>query len=391
MKQASANFFELKGTNYEIGKQLGYMVLDNPYLKEIFISSSNTVEKDKKHTYELFDKYCPGLNEELQGFADILGTERSRLVFVYLTYLAPACSQMVVLPSKTKNRHVLLARNYDYSEQTDDFCLSKTTVTGKYSHIGSNIMQFGRGEGMNECGLVVSQSSCGRPVNSYPTGKQPKVVGLQFWAIVRTLLENCKNVKEALDTLSDMPTACNINLMVADKHGEAALIEIMDGRKEVKLVKENTDADYLIATNHIHISSMVNMEPYAMKNSIIRYRCLKEWITQNSDVDEQKLKELLLTPYPDGLMLPFYEDYFGTIKSIVFNLTLGKIDICWGGLETNRWHSFNIDDSIESKTCLQNINKQPTATDFFDIEPIEGWQENRGVGGFRNHKEDKNV
>ena len=33
MKQASANFFELKGTNYEIGKQLGYMVLDNPYLK----------------------------------------------------------------------------------------------------------------------------------------------------------------------------------------------------------------------------------------------------------------------------------------------------------------------------------------------------------------------
>ena len=92
MKQVSANFFELKGTNYEIGKQLGYMVLDNPYLKEIFISSSNTVEKDKKYIYELFDKYCPGLNEGLQGFADILGTDRSRLVFVYLTYLAPACS-----------------------------------------------------------------------------------------------------------------------------------------------------------------------------------------------------------------------------------------------------------------------------------------------------------
>ena len=99
----------------------------------------------------------------------------------------------------------------------------------------------------------------------------------------------------------------------------------------------------------------------------------------------------LLTPYPDGLMLPFYEDYFGTIKSIVFNLTLGKIYICWGCLETNRWHSFNIGDSIESKTCLQNINKQPTTTDFFDIEPIEGWQENSDVDGFRRHKEDKNV
>ena len=49
-------------------------------------------------------------------------------------------------------------------------------------------MQFGRGEGMNECGLAISQSACGRPVNDYQGGK-PKVIGLQFWAVVRTLLE----------------------------------------------------------------------------------------------------------------------------------------------------------------------------------------------------------
>ena len=51
----------------------------------------------------------------------------------------------------------------------------------------------------------------GRTVNDYQGGKKPKVIGLQFWAVVRTLLENCKNVKEALDTLYDMPIACNIN------------------------------------------------------------------------------------------------------------------------------------------------------------------------------------
>lgn len=372
MKTVNANFFELKGTNYKIGQQLGYMVLNNPYLKEIFLSSSKTIPENYKYIYELFDKYCPGLNEELQGFADILGVEKSRLIFVPLTYLAPACSQIIILPAKTKNHHTILARNYDYSEQMDDFCLSKTTVTGKYSHIGSNIIQFGRGEGMNECGLAVSQSACGRPVNNYQAGKTPKVVGLQFWAVVRTLLENCKNVKEALSTVSDMPIACNINLMVADKSGEAALIEIMDGRKEVKLIQENMKVDYLIATNHIHISNMVSIEPYAMKNSVIRYRCLKQWITQNSDIDEKKIKKLLLTPYPNGLMLPFYEDRFGTIKSIVFNLTLGKADICWGGLKANKWHSFDIDDNLENKTCLQNIKNQSTIKDFFDTEPIEG-------------------
>lgn len=109
-----------------------------------------------------------------------------------------------------------------------------------------------------------------------------------------------------------------------------------------------------------------------MKNSVIRYRCLKQWITQNSDIDEKKIKELLLTPYPNGLMLPFYEDRFGTIKSIVFNLTLGKADICWGGLKANKWHSFDIEDNLENKTCLQNIKNQSMIKDFFDTEPIEG-------------------
>lgn len=371
MTNVSANFFELKGTNYEIGKQLGYMVLKNPHLKEIFLSNSQTISEYENEIYELFDKYCSGLNEELQGFSDTLGIEKGKLVFVPLTYLTPACSQLILLPNKTKNHHILLARNYDYSEKMDDFCLTKTTVTGKYSHIGTNIMQFGRGEGMNECGLAVSQSACGRPVNNYQGGKKPKVIGLQFWAVVRTILENCKNVEDALDTVYDMPIACNMNLMIADKSGEAALIEIMDGRKEINLLQKGTKKDYLIATNHIHIPSMINIEPYAMRNSIIRYRCLEQWITQRSHIDETEIKELLLTPYPNGLMLPFYKDYFGTIKSMVFNLTLGKIDICWGGLDENKWHSFYIDSDFENRTYPQIIKEQSTIQDFFKIEPIK--------------------
>ena len=370
MKNINVNFLELKGTSYDIGKQLGNIVLENNHLKNIFINSQ-AISDNEKNVFELFDKYCPGLNEELQGFSDVLGISKSKIVFVPLTYLTPACSQLILLPNKTKNHHTIMARNYDYSEQMDDFCLSKTSVTNKYSHIGTNIMQFGRGEGMNECGLAISQSACGRPVNDYQGGKKPKVIGLQFWAVVRTLLENCKNVKEALATLYDMPIACNINLMIADKSGEAVLIEIMDGKKEINLIQKDNKKDYLIATNHIHIPNMINIEPYAMKNSIQRYKCLEKWVTQTPLIDEPEIKELLLTPYPNGLMLPFYDDYFGTIKSIVFNLSLGKIDICWGGLEENKWHSFNIDSNFKNKTYSQNIKKLPTIQDFFKIKPIE--------------------
>lgn len=39
-------------------------------------------------------------------------------------------------------------------------------------------MQFGSGDGMNKCGLAVSQSICARPVNNYQEEKKPEVIGL---------------------------------------------------------------------------------------------------------------------------------------------------------------------------------------------------------------------
>ena len=40
-----------------------------------------------------------------------------------------------------------------------------------------------------------------------------------------------------------MPIACNINLMIADKSGEAVLIEIMDGKKEINLIQKDNKKD----------------------------------------------------------------------------------------------------------------------------------------------------
>ncbi|GMQ56246.1 hypothetical protein AN1V17_06390 [Vallitalea sediminicola] len=59
-------------------------------------------------------------------------------------------------------------------------------------------MQFGRSEGINECGLMVGQTSCGMPVGNMEMMRKPAISGLQFWAVIRSLLENCKDVDEAL-------------------------------------------------------------------------------------------------------------------------------------------------------------------------------------------------
>ncbi|NLL77239.1 MAG: linear amide C-N hydrolase [Clostridiales bacterium] len=371
MKSVYANYFEIKGSNYEIGFRLGKMISGNPSLIGRLVAETRVISPEGENKIiMMFDRYCQGLNEEIQGFSDALNIEKSKIIFYRLTYLAPACSQIVILPGLSKNNHTLLARNYDYRETMDDFCLCKTTVSGKYAHIGTNVMQFGRGEGINECGLAVSQSSCGKPVNNYMGGKKPQIMGLQFWVVVRTLLENCSNVEEAIQFIDTMPIACNINLILADKSGKAALVEIIDGEKGVDLIHEKSDKKCLMATNHAHIDTMKKLDPYAIKNSIIRYECMEKWIASNRQVNEDNLKELLLTPYPNGLMLKYYDDFFGTIKSLIFNLDLGRVNICWGGLNENNWQSFSFSEKFSPMSLEQQIKKDNTPPDFFALQTI---------------------
>ena len=226
MEKANVNIFELCGTNYEIGYQLGKIAMNYPeFAKMQKCSPGAFTEEQATQMTEMFDCYCPGLNEELQGFAEAIGIKRLQMVYYAMTYLTPGCPLLAVLPKLTENGHVMVARNYEFSHKLEDFSFCKTKVTGKYAHMGGSIMQFGRGEGINECGLMVGQTSCGMPVGNMKVMRKPAIIGLQFWAVIRSLLENCKNVNEAVYSLKDMPIAYNINLILADKHGRAALFE----------------------------------------------------------------------------------------------------------------------------------------------------------------------
>lgn len=65
--------------------------------------------------------------------------------------------------------------------------LVRTSVTGKYTHMGTSTMSFGRDDDFNEHGLAVTMSACGFPVGAVPFLRAPKVKGLHFWAAIRAL------------------------------------------------------------------------------------------------------------------------------------------------------------------------------------------------------------
>ena len=137
MKTITARTLELSGTSYEIGQALGRMAASNPRMKKFYTAGyENFGENEVQEAEKMFNEWCPGLNEELAGFAGELAVPIKSVVYYAMTYLRPSCSHLALLPSKTAGGHPLIARNYEFNDELEDFQLIRTSVKGRYLEIG---------------------------------------------------------------------------------------------------------------------------------------------------------------------------------------------------------------------------------------------------------------
>lgn len=367
-----ARTMELVGSNYEIGASLGKMTAPIQPLREFHTAGLQGFDAaEVSKAAALFSRWCPGLNEELQGFADALQVPIARIIYYGMTYLRPNCSHIALLPCMTKSGRPLIARNYEFSHEAEDFTLVKTVVTGKYAHLGTSVLHFGRDDGFNEHGLAITLSACGFPVGPLEYMRKPKLIGLQFWAVIRTLLENCKDVNEALSFMQDMPIAYNLNLMLVDKAGNIALVETMDGRRAVKRISHGSSERYLCATNHPVLPEIIPHEPKAMRHSLQRYEWIQRKLDGASDVTVEDLKEMLLAKYPDGLCCHFFNEFFGTTKSMVIDPGCGTIELCWGGKLENGWRKFSIQEPVTFAEKEIEISFDPFNPESGEYVPLK--------------------
>lgn len=375
-KTVTTHTLDLQGDSYNIGRRLGEIYAESPKLAKLHTSPfPGFQEKDFTQARTMFSRWCPGLNEELAGFADALHVPLAHIFYYAMTYLHPNCSQLSVLPSRTKNGHPLLARSYEFSDEMEEFTLIKTSVNRKYSHIGTSAVTFGREEGLNSEGLAVTMSSCGLPVGAHPQMRRPALAGLQYWAVIRTLLENCRDVKEALSFLKEMPIAYNLNMILADASGHMALVETLDGRFAAKEISDDVPGSptYLHATNHACLDELSHAEPQAMEHSLIRYQFMDSFMKSpdtGDGIDPEILKELLLSPYPNGLCCHYYEDFFGTTKSLVLDPADGSLELCWGGCAENGWRRYLISEPLREETGSIELTMEMAPKDIFAFRPI---------------------
>ncbi|WP_334077769.1 C45 family peptidase [Paenibacillus sanfengchensis] len=365
MRVIPAYFSYLEGDSYAVGQEQGEEVKSMVWAKEAWISSNPMGQTRYKELAKVMDAYAPGLSEEIQGFADSLNVEIRALKFFDEAYLKPGgCSLAAVLPSKASDRKTYVLRNYDLSPEISDMRLCSTNITGKYSHSGFSVSCFGRSDGLNEKGLSVAFASCGIPVGMHPGMKKPVSAGLQFMVIVRALLENCKNVEEGIFCLKDMPIGANMNLLLADIKGEAAVVETYDGK--MAIARASREAGYISATNHAVLPGIE--ERGVLRQSKVRYDLIHSTLGRSLSVSKQELRDLTLREYPEGITVHNYKQNFGTVHSVLFDLHAGQLEFSFGSPLENETYSLKVGERFPFKELSVRVPDREYGPEFWAME-----------------------
>ncbi|WP_130805386.1 C45 family autoproteolytic acyltransferase/hydolase [Senegalia massiliensis] len=359
---------KLEGSHYEIGKQIGKVIRSKSELLKQYISEENCLENTVlEEVISLLDQYCPNINEEIQGFCDELKIQKGQVKYYQESYMYTGCSHGMIPYTRTKDKCTYVYRNYDFTHLADDMRLCSVHSHEKYSHIGFSIGLFGRSEGMNEEGLCITFSACGTPVGSLSWLRKPAVTGLQFWTVVRSVLDNCKTVEEAVDLIQSMPIVSNSNFLLTEPSGKSALIQVFDGVKDI-IFDNNQDARYtLFATNHEVIKSSSRYGSPKVYNSKHRYNTLKNYMFQHDFIDIEEFKTFFHGKYPNGLSVHYYEQFFGTLRSVIFNLTDRSLEFCYGSPCYNNKVKLRFGDDLPFSEINVNIESELSDRDFWKL------------------------
>jgi predicted choloylglycine hydrolase len=335
----------MEGTSYEVGRIQGEWLKETPEYVQFMttpmiegFTPKTRLEIDESMAF--FNRYSPGINEEVQGFADALGVPVEKVMYYTMTHFGKGhCSHFAVLPEVTTDHHMLVGRSYEWSMQ-DDFRLCTTRVKGMAAHLGFSLFLFGRIDGMNEHGLSVTMSAA-------VPGSDPRNEGCRFWAVIRTILDRCHTVDEALELLESIPIAFNMNLIFADKNGQAALVEVACQNRAVKRIGPGSPEKFIHATNHYNLPEMIVHDQGRMWFSLLRYQAIAARLKKAiPNIDKEVYRKLLTDLMPEGVSAHHYSEWFGTLWSIIYDLTEGKAEISLGPPQVNPWRTFGLDDPI---------------------------------------------
>lgn len=354
LEEVKFNHVVLEGSHYEIGEQIADFIQQDKERLKRYTTKKIDPGKYGFENFEsmrlYYEESCPGITEELQGVADILDLYLDMMPYWGVSLSSPSmktCSQFAVLSSITEDGHSYFGRNYDYDTTRDDRVLCTTRVKGKASHIGFTAFLYGRHDGMNEHGLVASLTGAG--IFNVPLTKR----GVVIWVAIRSILDSCRSVKEALKHLQKIPVGDFDNLILLDRDNNAALIEFADCNYSVKQISDMDSEGFLFSVNHYRLPEMQQFN--SLNIGIISHSTQRSTVISSlleskaPEIGTEDMRELLSTIHPNGLCNHYYNDGFGTLWSVIYDATDGTAEACFGAPTHNEYRTFRLDDPIGVK------------------------------------------
>ncbi|MCL1702558.1 C45 family peptidase [Lysinibacillus sp. Bpr_S20] len=300
---------ELSGNYYQFGLEQGSEVRSLPILKQLEQLGKLNVNSNVQKAKELLKSVSPNLFEELIGLAEGLDMEIDHTVKLFSGYDV-AFPQMGCTTLVNDGYYV---RNYDFSSEMYDARLVWTNPTDGYASVGFSQQIFGRLDGMNEKGLIVGLHFVN---NEY------REEGFMATTIVRMLLEQCANMEEALNFITNIPHGYCYNYSITDQSGSSVIVEASPQQQIINFTHP------LICTNHFESERLREKNRKEVQGSVKR----KDYV---SSLLSESLSPMSTYHHFNDESSPLfftqYKEYFGTLHTVVYSSNDLSIIIGVGG------------------------------------------------------------
>lgn len=242
MQKVRSDIMTHRGSHYDLGVKTALWLQTTPLLKNRNKEWRKRIPRfdiDVKETYDIFQIYSPQIWEEIIGMQDVLNLPTKQMILNFGHYRFTDLKDSGCTVYKGRD---FLVRNYDYHPATyDGRYLLFQPNDGGLSQIGPTSRVTGRMDGMNEYGLVMAYNFMHR--------KKP-ANGFVCYMVGRLILENCKNVTEAIKFLKEVPHRSSFSYILMDRHSNYAIVEVTPRSIDVRYER--------ICTNHFELLTHEN-------------------------------------------------------------------------------------------------------------------------------------
>ncbi|WP_424932749.1 C45 family autoproteolytic acyltransferase/hydolase [Amaricoccus macauensis] len=223
------------------------------------------------------------------------------------TWCPPAYLGGCSLAARSRSGRVRLVRNYDLSPNLNEGFLLRSEWCGR-PVMGMIEFLWGLSDGVNGAGLSIALA--------YGGSKRVER-GFGITTILRYVLETCDDLPAALEALRRIPSHMAYNLVLADRHGATASVEMIPGGG-IRCM------DLPIATNHQHGEDKPDRPAFTRT---MERRAHLEDLMGNATAPEDLRWHFLRTP----LLRKDYANGFGTLFTADYDPVHGALTLAWPG------------------------------------------------------------